>query len=623
MRINVHSPTLIVMLCWLSFFSFAQQPPSNAKETPPNIYLVDLKKEFSSWLWFAQLKSTVKTGEKSALALSDNFYSSLFRSSSEDKWRDDNFFHLFWHLAPTEKFATRSFLTSKILADENTGRSFNKHLLAQKFFYNPHPKIQLQPALGVAFEEAFDIQDQGWYASVGVDISKLDMGGYLNYTDLNSTIRGFPGRKNQDHSFFTAWNKKFSQYATDSLRIGFQLLENRYFISSGMEEVFINSRFLYNELQYRLTNSSFLKVLTNFKNRSVDQRTPTPFAENPDSIRLNLREELVLENEFEHLIYKPKFRIQNKVLFSQIRNDNSGFDTDINTLQTAFSSTLQWLPSSSGLFWGKFSFTKFEYNTPNVTNQGGLLASLSDREDRDEQGFIIDGGYRHRFSPFFSATIKGNIHLYHQIYIRSGRSQNNNWNRIYQMSTLLNHELSDAVSHIQQFKVLADYTTFDFESVLGQVRSFVFRKFIYDDTLNIALTGNLDVNSIYRLEKQDNGTFFQEDFTQLVTKELTAHFFNLNVSHKNFLGLRVSSGVAFFIRDEWQFDAMRERRQVRKFRSITPRLTVTYPAGSRLLLFMSYAPNRSTNATRNINADNFSETIQFFTRGSLKLRYTF
>lgn len=616
MRIKIHSPILFILLCWLSLISFAQQPPSN-------IYRVDLKKEFSSWLWIAYLKTTVKTGEKSTLTFSDHFYSSLFRRSSEDKWRDDNLFNLSWHLAPSAKFATRSFISSKILADENTGRSFNKHLLAQEILYNPHPKIQLQPAIGVALEEAFDIQDQGWYASAGVDISKLDMGGYLNYTDLKSTIRGFPGRKNQEHSFFTAWNKKFSQYATDSLRIGFQLLENRYFISSGMEEVFINSRFLYNELQYRLSGASFLNVLTNFKNRTIDQRTPTPFAETPDSVRINLRKELILENQFEHLIVKPNFRIQNGMLFSQIRNDNSGFDTDINTLQTAFSSTLEWFPNKDNLFWGKFSFTKFEYNTPNVTNQGGLLASLSDREDRDEQGFIFDGGYRHRFSPYFSATVKGNIHLYHQIYIRSGRSQNNNWNRVYQLSSLFNHEISKTVSHKQQFKVLADYTTFDFESVLGNVRSFVFRKFIYNDTLSIGLSSVLDINSIYRLEKQDNGTFFQEDFTQLVNKELTAHFFNLNVSHKNVLGLKVSSGVAFFIRDEWQFDAMRERRQVRKFRSITPRLTVTYPAGSRLLLFISYAPNRSSNATRNVNVDNFTETIQFFTRGSLKLRYVF
>ena len=113
---------------------------------------------------------------------------------------------------------------------------------------------------------------------------------------------------------------------------------------------------------------------------------------------------------------------------------------------------------------------------------------------------------------------------------------------------------------------------------------------------------------------EDNGTFFKEDFTQRVTKELTAHYLSLNLQHEDVFGLRLTSGVSFFFRDEWSFPSNGEKEKVREFRSITPRITVLYPASKRLLLYATYAPNRATN---------FGILDQYFTSAVINMRYSF
>lgn len=588
-----------VALCLIISLTATGQP------SPPSGYSLELKKDFNSWRWSANLNTTLNTVGKSTLDFRNQFNSDLFRESSRrNTWRDENTLNIAWQMPISSLFQVRTLLESRIFSDENNLVKFSKHLLAEELVVRVHPRIHLKPAFGAALEEAFGEQDQGWYSHLGLSISKLDMGGYLNSTDARSVIRAFPGRKNQEHTFFTAWNKQFSEYARDSLRVGYQFSESRYYIApvSGQvpqEQVFINARFLFNQLQYRLSEYSSMAVITSFKNRDIDQRNPT---------LKNRRKEISLENQFQYRLTFPSFQWQLGMVFSQTDNDNPGLRTDIEALQSAFTTRLTLRPSSRNRLWAQFSYAKFEYNTP------AALAEVNTQDDRDEQRFVIDAGVRHRFSRFFALTLKGNVFLYHQIYLRSGRSGNNNWNRVYQLSAQFDHTLSRHISHRNQIRILANYTVFDFDDLLPQIRSFVFRKLIYNDSLSIALTPNLTLFTMYQLEKEDNGTFFKELFAQQITKEQTAHYLTVNLQHRNIRGFQLTTGISLFRRDEWRLNVgpIAGRQKVREFRSLTPRLTLTYTAGRRLLLFLTYAPNRATD---------FGTVVQRFTSGNIRLQY--
>jgi hypothetical protein len=581
---------------------------------PPTLYQLEFNKDYITWVWLGRFNTTINTGGQSRLTISDQFISKLFRQTAQtDKWRDENTFFFNWQTSLSAEFQPRTILQSRVFSDENTNREFNKHLAAQEVVIKAHPKIQFIPGLGYAMEKAFNSHDDGIHYRLGFRISALDMGGYINHTDLSSMIFDFPGRKNQEHSFFTGWTRKFSDYADDSLQVGYQFSESRYYINpvpggpaNPTEQVIINARFLFNKLQYKISDRSFFSVLTNFRNRDIDQTNP--FQENN-----RRRKEFSLNNQFEFLLLMGPFNLLSSFFTSVIdHNNDPGLRTDVRSLQSALNMMLQFQPGRSDKFWGRFSYTKLEYNTPDVYE--GINDDPAFREDRDEQRFIFDAGYRRRLSSNFALSFKGNAYLFHQIYLRPRRSQNNNWNRIYQLGVAADHKVGETFEHRSQVKILANYTVFDFEELLPNINSFVFRKLIYNDSLSIRLTRELSLNTIYQWEKEDNGRFFQEAFTQQVTKELTAHFVNIYFRHDDVFGLRVTSGVSLFFRNEWSFPSDGGRQKVREFRSITPRLTVIYPAGKRLMLYLTYAPNRATN---------FGRVEQYFTSGAINMQYFF
>lgn len=587
----------------------------------PSLYEMDFRKDFVSWAWRANLEFDIKTGSRSNFFFSNQFVSTLFQQTSEDKWRDENSLGITWVNPISSKVSAHTELLSRIFSDENTVRRFNKNHLAQEVSFQLHPNVQFKPAVGVATEEAFDNADAGWYSRARLKISRLDMGGYLNYTDFNSEIRGFPGRNNQEHSLFTSWSKKFSQYSSDSLWLGFQYNENRYYIAPSneitdpIEQVLVSGKFLTNQLQYQPGGNSAFAFITTLRDRDVRQ-------DNPFQETARRRQEFELENRLEYLVFLGTWQFRTGMVFSQ-RDDNNdpGIDSDINTLQSSFRFGLQYAPTANDRLWSNFSYTKFEYNTPDILNSQTDLNNI--REDRDEVRFIYDGGYQHRWSPYFVSTLTGQMYLNHQIYIRSGRSLNNNWNRVFQLAASFNHRVSERLRHWNQAKILSNFTVFDFEEFFPEARSFVFRKLTYTDTLKFQLTDNLSLNNFYQLELEDNGTFFQDDFSQLVTKELIAHFINLYFEHTNVFGLKIAPGVSYFFRDEWLYNSRRERIKVREFRSLTPRLTITYPASNRLILYFTFAPNRAENAIRSVNEIDFRNNLQYFTSGQMKLIYNF
>lgn len=541
----------------------------------------------------------------SRVDFSNRYSSSLLRETAfKNNWQDENVLRFVWNVPLVNRLQTKSILQSQIFSDDNTRLQFNKNLLAQELSISLHPLIKFEPAVGWAIEETYGNRDQGLYTKLGFRVNKMDMGGYLNSTDIKSMILFFPGRQNQEHTIFTNWNKQFSSFARDSLNAGYQYTENRYFLpaGAGIEHVLIRASFVTNALQYRTSKNASLLVLTEFRNRDIDQSNP--------NFR-NRRNELDFSNQFNYQIVSGPLSGMAGLVFSQIIHDNLDNITDIDALQTGFVSRLSYQPSRKDIFRSSFSYSKFEYNTPAEINI----------DDRDEQRFVFDGSYHHRFSSNFSTAIKGYLYMFHQIYVNAGKSQNNNWNKIYQLATNFDYRVGKWFGLLQEIKILANYTIFDFDEILPQARSYVFRRLAYTDSLSVKMTSNLTLRSMFRLEVEDNGTFFKQNFSQQVTREQNARYFNIALVYKSFMGFRITSGISFYWRDEWALrprasraGLINERIKTREFRSIWPRLSLSYTANRRLLFLATYAPNRSTN---------FGAERQYYTTGSVNLQYLF
>jgi DNA-binding XRE family transcriptional regulator len=439
-----------------------------------------------------------------------------------------------------------------------------------------------------------------------LDVNNFDIGGYDNSTRGFSSLFKFPNRNNREHRYFVAFQKQFSSRASDSIQVGYELINNSYPLQPGpndqkeLEELGINTRYLYNNLIYQLTSRSVFQVETKFQDRDFTQSNQNLH---------NHRQGLNFANRIGYRFASTRFLTafsfvtsQNTNLSSRRTGGSQESRTDIDGLQSALNLLLNWRinPSDEAQF--SFSYTKYEYSSPDTAQT----------IDEDDIRFIADMYYQHKFSRYFSIRFYTNLYFYHQIYIHPSRSINNNWNRIFQLATSFNHKISEVFQHNYQIKILANYTIYDFEDLLPEARSYIFRKLIFTDTLRVGLTSGLKLQTIYQLEKEDNGTFFKEIFAQQISRERLSHLIDVGLIYFRIKGFELTTAINWYIRKEWTF--LPEKTLIRDYISISPRLSLLYHLNKRLDLYVSLAPR---------SYQDLNTRRQYFTMGRINLRYFF
>jgi hypothetical protein len=119
------------------------------------------------------------------------------------------------------------------------------------------------------------------------------------------------------------------------------------------------------------------------------------------------------------------------------------------------------------------------YDTPSINND----------DDRDELLTIGRIRYIRDLTPFFQlfSTLEGTVS--HLVYLFSGRSANNNYNRVLRFSAG-GYYNGAQFSSLNNFEVSANYTVYDFEDIVSNLRSISFRQFIATDSTHYRIVNN-------------------------------------------------------------------------------------------------------------------------------------
>lgn len=123
------------------------------------------------------------------------------------------------------------------------------------------------------------------------------------------------------------------------------------------------------------------------------------------------------------------------------------------------------------------STVKLQYDTPSDENH----------DDRDELFVLAGIRWVHRFSPWFQASLSGDINLRHTVFIFSERSANNTWNRVLRLAPSTELRLGRSVVSRNTAEVVANYTVYDFETATLAQRSFSLRQLTVSDSTLIHL----------------------------------------------------------------------------------------------------------------------------------------
>jgi hypothetical protein len=123
------------------------------------------------------------------------------------------------------------------------------------------------------------------------------------------------------------------------------------------------------------------------------------------------------------------------------------------------------------------STVKMQYDTPSEENF----------DDRDELFVLAGLRWVHRFSPYFRASLSGDVNLRHTVFIFAERSANNTWNRVIRLAPSTELRIGQGVVSRNSAEIVANYTVYDFETAGLAQRSFSMRQLTVSDSTLVHL----------------------------------------------------------------------------------------------------------------------------------------
>ena len=208
-------------------------------------------------------------------------------------------------------------------------------------------------------------------------------------------------------------------------------------------------------------------------------------------------------------------------------------DNTTNRIRFFEQSTLPLSAQDTLLFNGSASL--LQYNTPSTDNN----------DDRDEQVLIANLDWIHRISPSLTMSLSTGIQNTHLVFIKSQRSALNNWNRIIRFSPSLHWILNSFEMH-PRCEVMANYTVYDFENLIGDTKSFSFRQISYKDSIIYRLSKGYEIETRIFARLFDRGMLSWSEFSETPINTSTEQFVKMLIFVPSVNGIRTGIGVRYY-----------------------------------------------------------------------------
>ncbi len=159
--------------------------------------------------------------------------------------------------------------------------------------------------------------------------------------------------------------------------------------------------------------------------------------------------------------------------------------------------------NNSNIFSLSLFHRKLSYDTPSEENY----------DDRDELLTMLHFRYTHIFSYLFKMNFNLEGSINHVVYLFSERSSNNNINRILRFSSEGIYSGKN-VSSFNKAEVSANYTVYDFEDIIPNSKSFVYRQVLLRDSSSVYFSKLFGLRFLGYLKLAEQGQFKWQEFTE-------------------------------------------------------------------------------------------------------------
>ena len=563
---------------------------------PQNTANIGFSQEFNSYIWNYNLATKRIQYNKWSVRMIERYRTSLLKiSSNENKWKDDQqlTFDLQYQLLPT--LSLQSLLSSIVFLDKQSGfnNDIKTHTNLFAATFQPNYNTSARLGIGPKLDNRYNQHDNGMTYTFQANVGDLQWEEYNNSIDFHVTQDQFKTRKNSDFNFGYQMQRQFIPGTADSLYAFTtnRRRDNYASVDGNVESYRENIKGVENQLRYGLGETAHLNFNTSlqFKNVEVQNYVQEQVE------RRRKRNDVRLSNDLS--LFVKKRRLYSNIILSYW-NQEQKYDIAVEQANVPFSNRTAFVTPNNASdrvaiqsrvdfrfnqadsVHSYFSISKFKYDTPDTNNF----------DDRDELRINSIVSYSHFFSPYLRLQLNAGVNLYHMVYIFGERSADNNWNRIFRLKPAVIYKPSQQFRFSQAFEVLANYVDYDFDGENVATKSFVFRKFAMDDSLQLNMTKNLSIWADYRLQLEENGQLSWDQWTEriLVTRRNNWLHFYLRYSVREQFAL--SPGYSFYVREEWRHKTDLSGNELREkldpFKSHGPVLRFIYSPHYRLRLVL-------------------------------------
>lgn len=555
--------------------------PLLSQTSPPNINL-NFQQNYTSYTWKSDLNYAKTLPKHRSLIIQNHYVSNLLRTSlSQNKWRDNTQIS-FEYRSRLRNGVNQIFqVTSSNYIDKQTGyeNSARTHLFSWGLQTSLFKTIQMKSILGEKWDQRQGQRDRGLYYFTNAALNPFPWQGYVNRIRLNWQGNQLGKRRDYDFGIGYKISKEFYPGTLDSLSFRYYNTRRDYYISTrgDLESRRGKIRRLSNYLLYPISRSLKMRQISTFYSRDthIDQGLLTANGGNRNRENLGVTTETGLQFRHNSLAssltmlytYESEAYTFSRSLQANPFSGIPGTPDNKNRLLEIRSYLSFYLGAQDSLIFQN-SASRLQYDTPDSSNF----------DDRDELRTIHLIEWTHLFSHSFQMKIGGNVRLRHLVYLFSQKSADNNWNRIFNIYSDLNYSRLRNFEFKQRAEVLANYTDYDFEYLLQQVKSYVFREFSITDSLFWRLFGQTNLSAYYRLEYEENGRLFWDAFSEQPLLNRHNHYYSLIVDFPVFQTFRVFGGFQGYFRKEWSYKIVLNRLQKSErpklFRSYGPILKI-------------------------------------------------
>jgi hypothetical protein len=544
----------------LSFAALWSVPFSPIRAQEERVLTSSFGQEFNSYRWVWQAFLAQPLGRSCRFSFRQNLSSSLLAlGQGGDRWKDDQTLaaELAWPVSGS--ILLHGGGRALRFWDRQSGlpNDFSRQELFMGTELVRRGVGRARFEAGPAREVRYAREEWGSHWEVVSEVPGFDIGGYAQEGTLTWGGSKVGGRTNQDQHLVYMVGREFLAGSADTIRVGWDRYRHDQYVNAELERERLrgSSLRLENRLQYALPLGAQAILATRYISEAVEVeqlvggRSARSRARKEGGLANSLflrrwggrsKEELELAyqtQEARYLVPQAESHVPFSRSVALVAPDNRW------SLLT-LASRLALTPSRRDSLTLALRVSKLQYDTPDTNNF----------DDHDELRVDVNSVWKRRLNPFSILEVRAGAGLYHLVYIFGERSADNQWSRVFRLSPTVELRPSRAVRFRQRFEVMANYVDYDFEEPLQATRSFVFRRFLAEDSLRVDLSASLRLQVALGWQAEENGRLYWQKFEE---RPLVGR-----VERRVRIGLRRSfgsrsmleAGFAYYEREESRFE---------------------------------------------------------------------